>query len=127
MNSKQSGILARGAFSAVVVLGASNLSSQVLAQTGPQPSPVEESGSPSTRSAASPEPANNVNGAILQELEQMRLRIQELEAQLKQSQSAPSASKQLGSAMANNSVNPTVSSTAAQTSSTQQPSAAEPT
>jgi hypothetical protein len=111
----------------MVVLGASMLSSQVFAQTtGPQVTAVEESGSSSTRSAASPEPANNLNGAILQELEQMRLRIQELEAQLRQSQSAPSTSKESDLAMANNIVSPAVASTATEASGKPQTSGVEP-
>jgi hypothetical protein len=127
MNSKQRRSLARAVLSAMAVLGASILSSQVFAQTtGPQVTAVEESASSSTRSAASPEPANNLNGAILQELEQMRLRIQDLEAQLKQSRSAPSGSKVADSAMANNVVSPVATSTAAPASSKQQPSEVEP-
>ncbi len=129
MNSKQRRSLAGAACCAMVlaVLWVGMLSTQAYGQAaGPQATPVEESGSSTTRSAGSADPANTLNAAVLHELEQMRIRIQELEAQLKQSQSAPDTNKELDVAMTKNVVSPAVTSTANQTSGTQQPAAVEP-
>ena len=98
MNSTQRRSPAVAACCAMILaaLSAGVSPSQVLAQVaGPQATPAEESGSSSTHTAGSGEPVGNLNAAILQELEQMRVRIQQLEAQLKQSGIAPAASKEL--------------------------------
>ena len=110
----------------VAALWGSILTANLFAQnSGPQPTAAEESGNSSTRSITNIESPSNPNAAILHELEQMRMRIQELEAQLKQSGSAPPANKESQPALAENVISPTSTSAAAQTSGNQQSSNSE--
>jgi Putative beta-barrel porin-2, OmpL-like. bbp2 len=127
MNSKQRRSTARATccVAMAATLGCSLLSAHSFAQnSGPQPTPAVESGNSSTPSTTSTQSSDNPNAAILHELEQMRARIQELEAQLKQSGSTAPANKALQPAVAENIVSSAVTSGAAQTSG-QQPSSAE--
>jgi hypothetical protein len=98
----------------------------ISAQTsGPQPTPAEGSEGSVTRSSEGSKPADNPNAAILQELEQMRARIQELEAQIERTQSTPPANHETQSAAAESLVAPVETSRGAQTGAKHQPARIE--
>lgn len=128
MYSKRRGNTAEGALCAMMLaaLWGGILSTHAYGQAaGPQVAPVEEPDNLSTRRAAGTEPGN-VNPAILQELEQMRARIQELESQLKQSGMAASARKEFQPVTEKNIVSPAATPSAVQVSGeTSQAPAAE--